>query len=422
MTAPIEVARPPGAAAAPGTRGTGPPASAIWRAVRLPVAVGLLALIGAVVIGVTNGRYHRGALDPQGVDPPGSRAVAVLLGGRGVAVHRVEGIAAVLGGAGPDSTIFLPFPDREPTALLARLPTLPATVRLVLVAPSSEVLAELSTEVQASGGGSVGRRDPRCADPVATTAGDADLGGASYTLAHPEVGSSCYGESMVVAPSRTGQALVAVGAPDPFTNDRLAQRGNAALALGLLGGAGDLWWVLPDPNAGVTGQHRSLLGVLPGWVVPVLWELALATLLLALWRGRRLGPVITESLPVVVRAAESVEGRARLYRRARARDRAAESLRGGAQARLTRYLGLAPASGSDGHSSGAGGRSSGPASTALIDTALIDAVSAQSGRPTDEVRGLLSGDVPTDDAGLVRLADSLDQIVRSTLDPGAHRP
>ena len=53
-----------------------------------------------------------------------------------------------------------------------------------------------------------------------------------------------------------------------------------------------------------------------------------AVLLLALWRARRLGPVVTEPLPVVVRAAETVEGRARLYRRGGARDTAAEALRG----------------------------------------------------------------------------------------------
>ena len=46
-------------------------------------------------------------------------------------------------------------------------------------------------------------------------------------------------------------------------------------------------------------------------------------LLLALWRARRLGPVVAEPLPVVVRAAETVEGRARLYRRGGARGQAA---------------------------------------------------------------------------------------------------
>ena len=51
--------------------------------------------------------------------------------------------------------------------------------------------------------------------------------------------------------------------------------------------------------------------------------------LLVLWRARRLGPVVTEPLPVVVRSAEVVEGHGRLYSRAGARDRAAAALRAG---------------------------------------------------------------------------------------------
>src|SRR5690606_41722785 len=55
--------------------------------------------------------------------------------------------------------------------------------------------------------------------------------------------------------------------------------------------------------------------------------LIVVVVLLAWWQGRRLGPLVTEPLPVVVRASETVEGRGRLYRSRRARDRAAEALR-----------------------------------------------------------------------------------------------
>ena len=60
------------------------------------------------------------------------------------------------------------------------------------------------------------------------------------------------------------------------------------------------------------------------WIV---WQLCLAVLLLALWKGRRIGPLVAEQLPVVVRASETVEGRGRLYRSRRASDRAADALR-----------------------------------------------------------------------------------------------
>jgi hypothetical protein len=208
------------------------------------------------------------------------------------------------------------------------------------------------------------------------------------------VGERCYDGALAAARTRSGHPLTVVGAPDPFTNGRLADHGNAALGLGLLGSADDLWWVLPDPGAG-PGDQTSLFDILPGWVEPVLWQLLLAGVLLALWRGRRLGPVVTEPLPVVVRAAESVEGRGRLYRRARARDRAADALRGGARARILPFLGLG---------------------TDPPPDSLVAAVATRSRLRPDEVAGLLFGRAPGDDAGLVHLADALDTLVRTTLD------
>ena len=63
-------------------------------------------------------------------------------------------------------------------------------------------------------------------------------------------------------------------------------------------------------------------------------------LLVALWRGRRIGPLVAEELPVVVRASETVEGRGRLYRSRRARDRAAQALRTATLQRMLPRLGL----------------------------------------------------------------------------------
>ena len=71
-------------------------------------------------------------------------------------------------------------------------------------------------------------------------------------------------------------------------------------------------------------------------------QLCLVVVLLALWQGRRLGPLVAERIPVVVRASETVEGRARLYRSRRARDRAAAALRTAALQRMLPRLGLGP--------------------------------------------------------------------------------
>jgi hypothetical protein len=106
--------------------------------------------------------------------------------------------------------------------------------------------------------------------------------------------------------------------------------------------------------------------------------------------------VVAEPLPVGVRAAETVEGRARLYRRAGARDTAAEALRAGLRSRLVPLLGQ-PA------------RSEPPA--------VVDAVAARSRRTPPEVAALLYGAAPADDAALVRLADELDVLEREVRRP-----
>jgi hypothetical protein len=49
--------------------------------------------------------------------------------------------------------------------------------------------------------------------------------------------------------------------------------------------------------------------------------------------------------------------------------------------------------------------------------AVVAAVASRSGRSDAAVYAVLFGPPPTDDAGLVALADSLDSIVRDTLGP-----
>ncbi|MGB9378630.1 MAG: DUF4350 domain-containing protein [Mycobacteriales bacterium] len=379
----------------PGTTAAGPRPRTVWRAVRVPLVVAVVILIGAVVLGLSGSRYNRGSLDPRAVDPQGSRALAQLLTDRGVNVHRVKGGAAVAARADTTSTVFVPYPDYESAQSLAALQNLGTSVRLVVLDPGSDVLSDLTGEVESAKPAKV-KDDPNCSESVATTAGDADLGSVRrYRLRHAGTGTLCYGGAVAFVHSRVGGPLVLVASGRPFINDRLGERGNAALALGLLGSSDDLWWVLPDPAAGGAGQSAGLFDVLPGWVGPVLWELALVSVLLALWRGRRLGPVVVEPLPVVVRAAETVEGRARLYQRGRARDSAAQALRDGARNRLVPLLGL----GAD-----------------PSQTAVAEAVAARTGRPAYDVGGLLFGRPPVDDEQLVGLADALDHLVRTTLD------
>lgn len=376
----------------------------LWRRYRI-VLLGLLALLlAATAIGIVQTRGTGGRLGPRSPEPGGSRALATLLDDRGVAVRRVTDPGELLDGSTSRTVALVAFPDLLDQEAATRLGGATGGT-VVLVAPEADPLDAVSGDVAVSGQVPVATRAPDCDEPAAQAAGTASLGGRTYRTAD---GVSCYGRdgdgSLVLGRTRGGARLAVLGTGEPLTNEHLADEGNAALALNLLGADGsadEVRWLVPGPAAAGSDGDRS---VLPSWVGPALLQLLLAGVLLALWRGRRLGPPVTEPLPVVVRAAETVEGRARLYRRAQARDRAAEALRAGALARLVPRLGIDAAGGE-------------PAPEAVV-----AAVAARSGRPDAEVHAALYGPPPADDAGLVRLTETLDSMVRTTLDPEVPHP
>jgi hypothetical protein len=237
-------------------------------------------------------------------------------------------------------------------------------------------------------------RQPGCRLGPAQRAGGADTGGIGYVVAPTARDSRlCYahdGQPSLVRVAEGGRTVTFLGSGIALTNRRFGDEGNAALALGLLGGHDRLVWYLPSlSDVPATAARESVYDLVPDGVWWGLVQLAVAVLLLALWRARRLGPVVAEPLPVVVPAAETVEGRARLYRRSRARDTAGESLRAARRVRLGGLLGVPPRS---------------------APTALVDAVAARSGRSPAHVGALLYGAAPADDEALVRLADALDAL------------
>jgi hypothetical protein len=357
------------------------------RGLRLPLLIVAVILVGAVLVGLAQARVARGELDPDAVDPAGSHALAVLLGNHGVAVRRVDTVDEAAGG-GP---VLVAFPGRLAPGELRRLA---GTAPLVLVAPDAIALREVTDAVLPTGSDPVLARQPDCAEPAAVSAGDADLGGRHYDVRPDSGATTCYGGALALATTTAGNPLVVLGTGTPLRNEALAGHGNAALALGLLGDSSELRWLVTPPGAATGDEQAGLVDLVPPWVPAAALQLLLGGLLVALWRSRRLGPPVPEPLPVVVRAAETVEGRARLYRRGGARDRAAEALRSGALARIVPRLRLG---------------TSPPAE------AVVAAVSARTGRTGPDVGGLLYGAVPVDDPSLVRLADALDDLCRAVL-------
>ncbi|WP_051732698.1 DUF4350 domain-containing protein [Kitasatospora phosalacinea] len=395
---PAEAAPATTSAPAPAAPGRGP--LALWRRSRWwLLSVLVLLLVGGLIAGIPgNSAYY--PLDPRSGDPRGTRAADQLLRQHGLSSRTASGtdeLAAAL--RADDTTVVLTYPDELAYRHLAELSALPRgeRTRLVLIAPEQPLLNAFAPGVTASSypTGSFAALPADCDLPEAVNAGAATLGGPSYEGRPGD--TACYpvgGRHTLLSRTRGDQQVVVLGNGDALTNQALREEGNSALALGLLGAHPHLVWQTLD-HAGRTGTDESPqeLGdyVPDGWYWGAL-QLAVAGLLAAAWRARRLGPVLTERLPAVVRASETTEGRARLYRRANARGHAAETLRRAARRRTAAALGL-------------------PHTTGDPDpAALTEAAAARLGRPAADLQHLLYGPAPADDAALLRLANDLDDM------------
>ena len=105
----------------------------------------------------------------------------------------------------------------------------------------------------------------------------------------------------LVARVDRASATYAVGAADVLTNDqvdrRRQRRGRAAAARP----ARPAGLVRPRPARRPAGDARLRRAPsCPAGSCPALWLVAAAVLAMMLWRGRRLGPLVVEPLPVVV--------------------------------------------------------------------------------------------------------------------------
>ncbi|MFE0424954.1 DUF4350 domain-containing protein [Streptomyces sp. NPDC058953] len=394
--------------AAPPTTSMSPTGHQVWRRVRgLLLALTVLVVAGTAIAALRSGDRH-GALDPRSADRFGSRAVAELLGGHGIPTRVVTTLADATAATGPDTTLLVSTPDLltagQQHALRSAMES--SGGRTVLVSPGPASLDTLAPGIHSAGTTPVETVTPECDLPAANRAGDARLGGERYTLragdgAGDQAADACYpvGDLPTLVRTDTGGGdgdTVLLGSPGILYNEHLAQDGNASLALQLLGSRPHLVWYLPSVSDGSSAPdqgEKSFVELIPsGWVWGTL-QLFLAAALAAAWRAHRLGPLVTERLPVAIRASEATEGRARLYHRAQARDHTAGVLRAAARARIAPLVGVSP---SDAHSPGV----------------LLPAVSSRPTTGDRDLPHLLFGPAPADDTALVHLADQLDALER----------
>ena len=357
-----------------------------WRWVLLVLAtVCAVAAIGTYLTAPRPG----GRMDPASTGPDGAHALVTLLRDRGVTVVVATSVAEAESAAGSGTLLLFAQTQRVTNdSLLHRLAA--TSGDLLLVEPTSHARAALAPGIRSSGA-SVRDTKPNCGLREADRAGSVDFGPSNtYSAVGDHAVTSCYGGALVRY--RDGERIVTVvGSTDFMSNGGLLQAGNAALAMNLAGQDSRLVWYAPQRVEGESSGSTTIFGLIPGNVIWMVLQLWLAVLLVALWKGRRLGPLVAEELPVVVRASETVEGRGRLYRSRRARDRAAQALRAATLQRLLPRLGLA------------------------VDTsspAVVIAVAQRSGYHPESLWHILFGQSPANDAELVQLARALDDIER----------
>ncbi|WP_134640983.1 DUF4350 domain-containing protein [Cryobacterium lactosi] len=357
----------------------------------------LVAVIGFFVAGAGGSAGPRlGAENPA---PAGAMAVVEVLRQQGVTVVPVDTLDEADAAIAKVGTATLFVSDESgylSSEQLGRLGTLAS--QTVIADPDFLALQALAPEVGFGGVSTADALTAQCTVAAAERAGTISPGGKTLGLPAGTAGyTGCFpGDNntySVIERVADAGTITLVADTAVFANDEIATYGNAALALNLLGSTDTLVWYLPTlADVPVTGPP-SLGALTPGWVTPVMLLLAAVSIAAMVWRGRRFGPLVAENLPVVVRANETMEGRARLYARGNARLRAIDAIRIGAVGRMAQAAGL-------------------PRSAPLDQ--VIRTVASLTSRPPDQVHAVLVGEVPGSDAAMMALSDAVDELERAT--------
>ena len=368
-----------------------PAAVSRWRTWRWVAAATVMILALAVVAAWLTAARPGGRMDPASTSPNGAQALVVLLREQGVDVVVADTVAEAESASRPDSLLLVAQTQYlADGALLSRLADTPGD--RLLIEPTSRTRETLASEVRVAPTATYGG-EPDCDLREATRAGAAQFGPTDTYEAIEDSSvdvTRCY-SGAVVRYRDDGRTITVAGTANFMTNSTLLQESNAALAMNLAGAHPRLIWYAPQRAEGENSNAATIFDLVPKQVDWIVWQLWLVVALVALWKSRRMGPLVAERLPVVVRASETVEGRGRLYRSRRARDRAADALRTATLQRLAPRLGL--------------GVNPDPAT-------VVQAVSQRTGMDPYTLQHRLFGPAPDSDHDLTSLAHALDDIER----------
>ena len=349
----------------------------------------LAALVVAVVLtaGPRTGADH----DPENPGARGARALAQVLADEGVDVEVVRSADALEDQAiGPDTTVVVTSPDNLGQSTADRLLVAAADSTVVVAGAGPGAVDVLGVDASAAYAPLDGPQSGDCTDT-----GLGDLAALSIEVdaaASYATTAGCFPSGSGWGLASAGEGLVLLGAVGIVENDQVLRADNAAVALRVFGQHARVVWYVPSLGDLVGADGVGLRSLLPAWLLPAVWLLGLAMLAVIWWRGRRLGALATEPLPVTVRSLETTEARGRLYRSVSARGHAADVLRRSTRTDLATHLRL-------------------PHAEASV---LVRDVAARLDRPTADIESLIGDQAvaPSTDDQLIHLATALAELDR----------
>ena len=366
------------------------------------IVLGVVVLLVAILlISLRAGAEAGIPLAADNPAPQGAMAVAEVLRQQGVDVIETATLSETedaLRGLADESTVLLwdidvLLDENQHDRLLL------ATDDLVVLDPTFLELEDLAPGI-AQAGVADGEFDADCDLTAVEKAGSVDAAGSAYRIVDATQATGCLadGDRYGLVQTSNGEVTVTLlGLTEALMNGEITKAGNAALALNLLGAHETLIWYIPGADDLGDQAPLSIGDLTPPWATPLVVMLGLVALGAVLWRSRRVGPLVVENLPVVVRASETMEGRARLYERSNSRLHALDALRIGTVARLARTCGLPR--------------------TATVGE-VVDAVAALTGRDRSAVADILIDHAPSSDAELVHLSDQLLRLEKEASERG----
>lgn len=353
----------------------------------------VLLLVGLLVVAVIAGapRQPEGEdFDPASTSGNGTKALVEVLEGFGARVD----VSAVTPAADANVAIlFTDVLDEAGTAVLQDW--VMRGGRLIVADPFSSLAPSVAGTIGSFGvAPTVDRQTCDIAalqDLVAIDPG----GAVQYDV--PATSDSCFGDDQLafaVATTVGDGQIVALGGGGLFTNDRLDEADNAAVAARLLVPERGTRVALLQPGAGEGTADRSLTDVLGVGVRLGIVQLVLGFLAYAWYRARRLGQPVLESQPVDIAGSELVLAVGQLLQQTKNPQRAADLLRIDVRRRVAERLGL-------------------PAH--LPPDVMTDVVAARTGIELERVRTALGDGPVLDDAALLDLAQNVDALRQEIL-------